>query len=305
MASIRNIIRTALLGSLIQSIAVLATGPCQAQSRSLGDDNNLRETFESDSGVASPLVDLAESRGPNPAVADPPPPVATDDDSEWKIDTSPYIWIPGVHGTIGALGRDSSVHATPRDLIANFRFGLMGTFEARRKWLILPIDMMWVRLGDSKALPFPNLEATNADVKASEFILTPKVGVRLLNRERVKIDAFAGMRYWHFSENVRFVPSTLNLSFSASQGWVDPLVGGRITGMLAPKIAMIIFGDVGGWGTGSQLDYQVGGILGYRIKPNLTMQAGYRYLFVNHRSGGATIQMVTSGVLMGVTLNLK
>jgi hypothetical protein len=35
------------------------------------------------------------------------------------------------------------------------------------------------------------------------------------------------------------------------------------------------------------------------------MQAGYRYLFVNYRSGGATIQMVTSGVLMGVTFNLK
>jgi hypothetical protein len=75
--------------------------------------------------------------------------------------------------------------------------------------------------------------------------------------------------------------------------------------VLAPKIVTIIFGDVGGWGTGSQLDYQFGAILGYRIKPNLTMQAGYRYLFVNYRNGAATIQIVTSGLLLGATFNLK
>jgi hypothetical protein len=286
-------------------MAMLAADPCSAQLRSPGLDNSVRETFERDSGIASPLVDKANPNSSAAAVADTSLPSADGDDSEWHFDISPYIWIPGVHGTIGALGRDSSVHATPWDLVGNFRFGLMGVFDVRRKWLLLPIDVMWVRLGDSKALPFPNLNATNADVKAGEFILTPKVGVRVLNQERVKIDALAGMRYWHFSESVRFVPSNLNLGFSASQDWVDPLVGGRITGVLGPKVVTIIFGDVGGWGTGSQLDYQFGGILGYRIKPNLTMQAGYRYLFVNYRNGAATIQMVTSGLLLGATFNLK
>lgn len=76
------------------------------------------------------------------------------------------------------------MHAPARDLISNFRFGIMGTVEARRKWLLLPLDIMWVRLGDSKALPFPNLEATNADIKADEFILTPKVGITLLNQDQ-------------------------------------------------------------------------------------------------------------------------
>jgi len=181
----------------------------------------------------------------------------------------------------------------------------MGSVEARRKRLLLPLDMMWVRLEDSKALPFPNLEATKADVKADEFILTPKVGIRLFNQEKIKIDAVTGIRYWHFSENVHFVPSNLNLNFSASQDWVDPLVGGRITGVLAPKIVINVFGDVGGWATGSQLDYQFGAVLGYKIKPKWTLQAGYRYLFVDYRNGGSTIAMVTSGALMGITFNIR
>ena len=295
----------AVLGFIIQSMAVLAAGPCPAQSRSPGHDTSLCETSERESEVALPLADNAKPNSSAAAVADPSLSSADENDSDWHIDMSPYIWLPGVHGTIGALGRDSSVHATPRDLLSNFRFGLMGTVDVRRKWLLLSADMMWVRLGDSKALPFPNLEATNADIKAGEFIFTPRVGVRVLNQERVKIDVLTGIRYWHFSENVRFVPSNLNLNFSASQDWVDPLVGGRITGAFSPKIVTIIFGDVGGWGTGSQLDYQFGGILGYRVKPNLTMQAGYRYLFVNYRNRGGTIQMVTSGVLIGATVNLK
>jgi hypothetical protein len=49
----------------------------------------------------------------------------------------------------------------------------------------------------------------------------------------------------------------------------------------------------------------VAGILGYSIKPSLTLQAGYRYLYVNYRSGGTIIQPTTSGVLFGATLNLK
>ena len=82
-------------------------------------------------------------------------------------------------------------------------------------------------------------------------------------------------------------------------------MGGQILGALTPKVSVAIGGDVGGWGTGSQLDYQVAGILGYSIKPSLTLQAGYRYLYVNYRSGGTIIQPTTSGVLFGATFNLK
>jgi hypothetical protein len=62
---------------------------------------------------------------------------------------------------------------------------------------------------------------------------------------------------------------------------------------------------VGGWNTGSLLDYQFGAILGYRIKPAVVLQAGYRYLAVDYRSSGTTINTVTSGALFGATITLK
>ena len=126
----------------------------------------------------------------------------------------------------------------------------------------------------------------------------------MIDRKRSRSIALAGFRFWHFGENVSFTTNTLN--FSASQNWVDPLVGGRITGILTPKVEVTIGGDVGGWGVASQIDYQVFGLLGYRIKPALALQVGYRYLYFDYsRSSGTYLDTATSGVLFGVSIALK
>ena len=226
---------------------------------------------------------------------------------DWHFAVSPYLWFPGVHGGIGVNSTQIvGIHSSAADLLSHFRFGLMGVAEPSYKRIIMPLDIMWVRLGDNRA--FTNL-GTVGNFKASEFILTQKVGYRVIDRKLIKIDALAGFRYWHLGQSVSFTTNSLN--FSSSQDWVDPLVGGRITGNLSPKVSVTVAGDVGGWGAGSQLDYQVVGLLGYRIKPAIALQVGYRYLAVNYRNGGLFApntrfaNVVTSGVMAGVTINLK
>lgn len=230
---------------------------------------------------------------------------ATVDDG-WHLAVSPYLWLPGVHGTVGALGRDVSVHVSPGDLLSYFRFGLMGLVEPRYERLVLPLDLMWVRLEDNKSIPLPDLGGVlTAKMKGTEFLLTQKGGFRIIDQEKLKIDALAGFRYWHFGESLQFTPSVLGLNYSRSQNWVDPLVGGKTQMALSPKIVATIAGDVGGWGVASQMDYQVVGLLGYRIKPTWTLQAGYRYLYVDYTSGGATLKLATSGVGLGLSVDLK
>jgi hypothetical protein len=249
------------------------------------------------------LADPTSDAEPQPAVLSPAPAGASSADSGWHLTVAPYLWFPGVHGTVGAFNRDASVHVSPADLLSHFRFGLMGFVEPRYNRLVLPIDMMWVRLEANNTLA--NLPNVTANVTGSEFILTPKIGYRVVNQDRLKIDALTGFRYWHFGESLSFNPSALGLNFSASQNWVDPLVGGKIEGALSPKFSVTVAGDVGGWGVGSQLDYQIVGMLGYKIKPALTLGAGYRYLDVNYRSGGSVIDLATSGVFFGLSIALK
>ena len=171
------------------------------------------------------------------------------------------------------------------------------------------MDIFWIRLEDDQAIPLPPAVedgATSAKVHATEFFLTPKIGYRVIDQEKIKIDALAGFSYWHLGESLSFNPSALGLNFTGSQNFVDPIVGGRIQLALSPKIVVNILGDVGGWNTGSKLEYQFAGLLGYRIKPAVTLQAGWRYLSLDYvGSRGIVFDITTAGVLFGVTINLK
>jgi hypothetical protein len=266
--------------------------------------------LESDDGTDSISIPFdADPAMPSFADGDasPIPAGSTATDGGWHFAVSPYLWFPGVHGTAaGPGGRSLAFRASAADLLSHFRFGLMGAVEARHKRIVVPLDLMWIRLEDDRALPAPALAAISANMKASEFILTPKIGYRVIDKPAFQADVLSGIRYWHLGETLNFNPSLLGRNFSGSQNFVDPLVGGRIQLALSPKVVVNVLGDVGGWGAGSQLEYQVAGMLGYRIKPAVTLQAGYRYLNVDYRTTqGVVFNATMSGVIFGATFNLK
>jgi hypothetical protein len=257
----------------------------------------------------TPAADVQEQTTtppPPPQISPPPPPPAGDYENEWHFSVTPYLWFAGSHGSIGALNHDISFHASPSDLLSHADIGLMGGAEASYKHFVLSGDILWIRLSDDKAFPFPGLGTTTfANVHATQFLWTSKIGYRLVNREKFKIDATTGIRYWHLGSKLGFNPSTLGLNFNGSQNWVDPLVGGQIQTALGRKVELTVLGDVGGWGVGSQLDYQIVGLLGFKIGRAVTLQLGYRYLDVDYRNNGFLYDAATSGALIGFTFHLK
>lgn len=292
---------------LLCLFSLMSGGACSAQAIAGQRDTDVLLSNSLDPVTVPALViaDDPPSSGTESTLAatSGSPPVG-EPTSDWHFAVSPYLWFPGAHGTVGARGHEASIHVSPGDLLSHFRFGLMGLVDTRYKRIVMPVDVIWLRLGANNALPLTD-EAVNAKLTASEFILTPKIGYRLVDSQIVKIDALTGFRYWYFGESLRLSTSNTSVKFSGSQNWADPMVGGRILANLSPKISVSIGGDVGGWNTGSLLDYQFGAILGYRIKPAVVLQAGYRYLAVDYRNGGTTLNVVTAGVLFGATFTLK
>jgi hypothetical protein len=286
--------------------------PSRAQATSSSGNADVGDNAASSSSSSAATVAATDPATPSdaePAAATPgggafAADASTASASDWHLTVSPYLWFPGVHGNIaGPNGGEIGFSASPGDLLSHFRIGLMGAVETRYKRIVMPLDIMWIRLGDNRSLPNTPGQGV-ANLHATEFFLAQKVGYRLIDSDRLKIDALAGFRYWYFGENLSFTTNTLN--FSGVQSWVDPLVGGRITGILTPKVEVSIGGDVGGWGVGSQMDYQIFGLLGYRIKPALALQVGYRYLYFDYRrASGAYLATATSGVLIGVSISLK
>ena len=301
------------VSAIILGLLLLANaGPSRAQATSPAASADVGDNGASSSSSSAATVAATDPATPpdaEPAAATPPgggaaAAASAAPESDWHFTVSPYLWFPGVHGNVaGSNGGEFGFSASPGDLLSHFRIGLMGVVEPRYKRIVMPLDIFWIRLGSDRALPNTPGQGV-ANLHATEFFLTQKLGYRLIDSERFKIDALAGFRYWYFGENLSFTTNTLN--FSKSQSWVDPLVGGRITGILTPKVEVTVGGDVGGWGAGSQIDYQAFGLLGYRIKPALALLVGYRYLYFDYRrASGAFLDVATSGVLFGVSITLK
>ncbi len=263
-------------------------------------------------GTLGLLIGKVSSAQEKLSVAEPQTPSSASGTTSSAADTgshfalSPYLWFAGAHGTIGAFGRNASIHASPGDLLSHFNFGLMGAAEFRRKHFLLNGDLLWIRLSDSRALPFPALGSTSADVRVGQFVWTSKVGYRLIDRPKLKGDANLGVRFWHLGDKINFNPSLLGRNISSSQTWADIIIGGRVQLPLGEKVVVDLLGDVGGWNATAKLDYQFAGVLGYKIHPKWTLGAGYRYLFVDYHGGNAFVyDVVTSGAVIGATYQFK
>jgi len=248
-----------------------------------------------------PAAADAQAQTPtNPA----PQPATDSADDQWHFNFTPYLWFAGMSGTVGALGHDASVHVSPGDLLSHFHLGLMANVEARKNRFVMPVDFMWINLQAARGLPFDQ-GLSSVKVGITETILAPKVGYRIVDHEKVKVDALIGLRYWHLGQNLNFNPQLFQ-GISTSQNWVDGIAGGKIELALSPKAAITIAGDAGGGG--SSLDYQVAGVLGYRICRLAVLDLGWRYLYVNYATNppkSGLFDVHESGALLGVTFNLK
>ncbi len=200
-------------------------------------------------------------------------------DVGWHASITPYIWFASERGTAGALGHEASVDATFGDIFNYLNIGAMGTVEVRHDRVLMPVDFLWMRLSDNKALPLNNPEAESIKATLSEFFVTPKIGYRVADGKRVKVDALFGARVWHLGATLKLQPAQLANGFSQSGTWADAVAGGRITFALSRKAFVIVAGDAGGGDARS--DYQVAGLLGYQISRRWNLLGGYRYLGID------------------------
>ncbi len=225
----------------------------------------------------------------------------------WHFAFTPYIWFAGMHGNVGALGHESSVHASFGDIASYLNIGAMGGFEARYKRVVMPVDFIWMKLSDEKGIPVTDL-VDSVKTTVRETLLTPKIGYRIADGKKVKVDALFGARYWHLNTELRAFTQGAQIGKTVSQSanWADAVAGGRIELALSPKAFVVIGGDAGGGSARS--DWQVGGVLGYKLKPKWVLLAGYRYLSIDYRPNGAAqfiYNVDMPGLALGVTYNIK
>ena len=210
---------------------------------------------------------------------------------------TPYLFLAGVSGDVGAKGLNTTVDASAGDLLSHFQFGFMGGFEAHRKKLIFPSDLMYISLDDSKDLSGPAYATASAGSKM--FLFSPQAGYRLIQKKGMSVDALAGIRYWHTSSTLQFTPSQLPaIERNDSKDWVDAIAGVRAQVQLSKRFSLLGRADIGGGG--SDLTYQLLGGVDIAATEKISVLVGYRYLFVNYDKDGFLFDGALHGIPMGV-----
>jgi hypothetical protein len=228
--------------------------------------------------------------------------------SDWQTDGTLYLWLPGVHGNLSAFGYNVGFKASPADIISHADLGILGVLGVKYHRLVLIADFIYGPLKASRTstvVLLPNQPVVTSDVKYSAFILDPEVGYRVLNHENLKIDGLFGYRYFHQGITLNVATPQHNASSYSGTNYTDPVVGARILYPITSKLLATIWGDVGGWGAGSQLDYNMVGALSYKIARRWALGAAWRYLYVDYKSANLTTVTAQSGIVFGVTYHIS
>lgn len=230
-------------------------------------------------------------------------------DDRWQFELTPYLFASGLDGTTGAHGVEADVEMGFDDIVEQLEAGLMGTFELRRgRWGIL-LDGLYFELGDQRARswqgPLGIGSATGElDVTTTMQMYQLSAGYRF--GERATFDLIAAARYTRLDTDLNLVVTTGGLlpggarSLSAGESWWDPVIGARVIVPFAQQWSMVLYGDVGGFGIGSDLTYQAIAGINWQFSKHFSAKAGYRYLYQDFEDAGFVWDMAAHGPYLGV-----
>ncbi|MES2659108.1 MAG: hypothetical protein V4689_10865 [Verrucomicrobiota bacterium] len=91
-------------------------------------------------------------------------------------------------------------------------------------------------------------------------------------------------------------------SASASESWVDPIIGVRAQWNITPKWYLAAKTDIGGFSVGSDLAWTFQGTVGYQFTEKVSADLGYRYLHTDYSDGAFTYDMATAGLYTGLNI---
>ncbi|RPJ45145.1 MAG: hypothetical protein EHM16_13570 [Betaproteobacteria bacterium] len=230
--------------------------------------------------------------------------------SGWQYEITPYFWGAGMKGDVqgGALPK-ISIDVGISDILDVLDFGLMGAFEARKGQWGLLFDAIYMDLSMSATAsrtgpgPIGATATANANFGMKETVLAAAVAYRTVEG-RSPVDVVGGLRYVKLEANAdingSFFAQTGTVARSADQDWVDPYVGARIQHLVNDRWTLVGYGDIGGFGIGSDFTWQVSAGANYNFSKSVSGIVGYRILYADYDKSGFLYDMKNSGFYAGV-----
>lgn len=294
------------------------------------------------------------------ARADAPPP-----ERSWDLELLGYGFLSSLDLKVKVGDVSADEHLSFGDLFDHLKWALEGSAELRYERALLLVDVIGnqIRFGESEGArtrpfqltqigPGGELTAGPADgwLRTTLWIADFKAGLNAVSvpygkifsdlspddRRSVKLDVFAGLRYWNVRNKLHLSvdPATLTVgnttvdlgsvslpsfdlgsvtlpgpllrggsrSVEETVDWVDPLISFRVRADLTRTISTFVLADCGGWDLGSASEFTWQGLGGFRwqFSEHVGALAAYRGLQV--RRGDAVRKATLYGPMLGLAV---
>lgn len=206
------------------------------------------------------------------------------DEKHWNFLTEIYLVFVNMEGETG-IGNNLSapVNAGTSDIFGALKLGGMVYLEANtNKWAITS-DFVFMNL--EKEIT-PTMLISSGTAGTDQYIW--ELGG--LYRINSFWEAGLGSRLTSLAVGLdgsrnTFPNNTEEFSESSSKTFVDPIIITRLSTTIHDKWLLQFRGDVGGFGVGSDLTWQVQAYAGYRFSKLFQITAGYRIISIDYDKG--------------------
>ena len=246
------------------------------------------------------------------------------DDSEWRIDISPYVFLPvSVTGDSTVSGQTASLDLDTSDLLDVLSFAFSARMEAWKGDFGLILDGMYISLDADGTIVTPGPLALNigVDVDVEQFYLDVLGGYRVIHRpydadgNMWSLDLTGGIRYNYLKQEVDVSVSGgpgpgAATTLGGSETWVDPMLGARVAVALNERWAVGARGDIGGFGiSDTDLTWSVTGGFDYRPWERTSLKFGWRAYSIDYSTtlsdGAFAYDIFEHGPYVAVTFRFQ
>lgn len=206
-------------------------------------------------------------------------------DHSWSYKVEPNLMLPHMKGKASVSSLPNiHVSQSPSDFFNHLKFAGMLTFEASNKDWVITSDLIYASLA--------------AHVKKDPLVLNGKLTAKQFSFEAGLLRKFTPWLEAGISVNLVNLKSgfdvnlinpktgqPVHLDRSISKTWVDPMLVARTKNLPDKKFLYTLTGEIGGFGIGSKLAWQLEGLAGYQFSDLFYVMGGYQIISMDYEKG--------------------
>jgi hypothetical protein len=221
-----------------------------------------------------------------------------------EILATPYLWLPWSSSTVRPSNTRIASESTTVDagtLIDHLTWvPFMGSVEIRDDAFGLVLDYFHapIKTGVSTG----GILFSGATTGIAEDSGTAMFLYRPLVQPDQYVDIGMGVRAWGIAGNITLNQGLLSAeTVSSGLSWADPLIGARYHHDFGNGFSATAYGDVGGFGLGAHIDWQLVGTLDYAVNSWVDLHGGFRSLNFNYGGPRADFAAQMYGPILSAT----